>query len=96
MTRIYIAGPMTGYPQYNRPAFNKVASELTAQGHIALNPAILPSGLSQAQYMDICMAMLRCADSIYMLENWDVSAGARAELSLAIKLEHNVIYQGLE
>lgn len=39
--KIYIAGPMTGYPDYNRAAFNAKASELMAEGHIVLNPAVL-------------------------------------------------------
>lgn len=34
--KIYIAGPMTGYPDYNRAAFNAKASELMAEGHIVL------------------------------------------------------------
>lgn len=47
--KIYIAGPMTGYPDYNRAAFNAKASELTAEGHIVLNPAVLPGGLCQSE-----------------------------------------------
>ncbi|EGO2557451.1 DUF4406 domain-containing protein [Escherichia coli] len=46
--KIYIAGPMTGYPDYNRAAFNAKASELMAEGHIVLNPAVLPGGLCQS------------------------------------------------
>ncbi|WP_149528154.1 DUF4406 domain-containing protein, partial [Escherichia coli] len=38
--KIYIAGPMTGYPDYNRAAFNAKASALMAEGHIVLNPAV--------------------------------------------------------
>jgi hypothetical protein len=37
--KIYIAGPMTGLPEYNFPAFDKAAAELTAQGHEVFNPA---------------------------------------------------------
>lgn len=81
--KIYIAGPMTGYPDYNRAAFNAKASELMAEGHIVLNPAVLPGGLCQSEYMDICLAMVRSADAIYLLKGWDVSAGARAEHALA-------------
>lgn len=45
MTKIYIAGPMTGIPDYNRPAFNEYAAKLVEQGHTVLNPATLPDGL---------------------------------------------------
>ena len=37
--KIYIAGPMTGLPEYNFPAFDKAAAILTAQGHEVFNPA---------------------------------------------------------
>lgn len=91
--KIYIAGPMTGYPDYNRAAFNAKASELMSEGHIVLNPAVLPGGLCQSEYMDICLAMVRSADAIYLLKGWEASAGARAEHAMAEKLELTVIYE---
>ena len=36
--RIYIAGPMTGKPDLNRPAFVAAEKRLTAQGHFVINP----------------------------------------------------------
>ncbi|MDK9364193.1 DUF4406 domain-containing protein [Lelliottia wanjuensis] len=93
MSRIYIAGPMTGIPEYNRPAFFDAAAQLVDRGHTVLNPATLPNGLTQPQYMDICCAMLRCADAVFLLEGWEQSAGARAERALAEKLELGVIFQ---
>ncbi|EIH8997536.1 DUF4406 domain-containing protein [Escherichia coli] len=91
--KIYIAGPMTGYPDYNRAAFNAKASELMAEGHIVLNPDVLPGGLCQSEYMDICLAMVRSADAIYLLNRWEESIGARAEHALAEKLGLTVIYE---
>ena len=91
--KIYIAGPMTGLVEFNRPAFMFTAAKLTGRGHVALNPAVLPDGLTQAQYMDICLAMLRCAHAIYLLDGWEKSAGARAEKALAEKLRLEIIYQ---
>lgn len=93
MSRIYIAGPMTGIEEFNRPAFFSAALLLTGKGHIALNPATLPNGLTQAQYMDICCAMIRCADAVYMLEGWEHSSGARAENALAEKLGLDIIFE---
>tara|TARA_R110000782_G_scaffold261206_1_gene352732 strand:+ start:51 stop:716 length:666 start_codon:yes stop_codon:yes gene_type:complete len=81
----YIAGPMTGHAELNRPAFNAESHRLTLNGHTVLNPATLPDGLTQAQYMDICLAMLRCATRIRMLDGWEKSEGARIEHALAVK-----------
>lgn len=91
--KIYIAGPMSGLIEFNRPAFMFTAEKLTGRGHTALNPAILPDGLLQAEYMDICLAMLRCAHAIYLLDGWEKSAGARAEKALTEKLRLEIIYQ---
>ena len=91
--KIYIAGPMTGYENYNRPMFNAVAQQMLSGGHVALNPATLPDGLSQREYMDICLAMLRCADAIHMLHGWQESDGAVAEHAMAKKLGIKISYQ---
>lgn len=37
--RIYIAGPMRGYPEFNFPAFRDMAQWLRAKGHTVFNPA---------------------------------------------------------
>lgn len=82
---IYIAGPMTGIKEFNRPLFNKVAIELTEQGHSALNPATLPDGLTQGQYMQICLPMVAVADELVMLPGWEQSEGAYIEFLTAKK-----------
>lgn len=91
--RYYIAGPMTGYTNFNREAFNVMCDDLRKQGHIVLNPAVLPDGLTQAQYMDICLAMLRCVTHVMMLKGWQGSQGAKIEHSLAIKSDLILEYQ---
>lgn len=91
--RYYIAGPMTGYTNFNREAFNTMCDELHEQGHTVLNPAVLPDGLTQAQYMDICLAMLRCVTHVMMLKGWQGSQGAKIEHSLAIKSDLILEYQ---
>lgn len=37
--KIYIAGPMSGYPDYNRPAFYEVAEAFEEGGWEVFNPA---------------------------------------------------------
>lgn len=86
MNKVYIAGPMSNIEDANRPAFNLAAEKLSAAGYIVLNPAVLPAGLTEPEYMDICLAMIRCVDEVYLLRGWQSSAGAIAEYHLAYKL----------
>lgn len=91
--KVYIAGPMTGLPQFNRPAFHQAAMNLSFEHHVPLNPAILPDGLSEADYMAVGITMLQRADAIFLLTGWQFSAGARSEHALALKLGLEVIEQ---
>ncbi len=91
MAKIYIAGPISGLPNFNRDAFNAEAHRLLGLGHVALNPAILPDGLEQHEYMAICIEMVKMADQLVMLPGWERSASARAEHALAIKLGKAII-----
>ncbi|MGT3827036.1 DUF4406 domain-containing protein [Enterobacter kobei] len=93
-SKVYIAGPMTGLPDYNRDAFFRAEAELIHHGHTVLNPAVLSDRLTQHQYMDICLAMLRSADSIYLLRGWEQSRGAKAEKAMAEKLGMVIELQG--
>ena len=83
-----------GKAYFNRDAFNHEANVMQMAGRTPLNPAILPDGLTQAQYMDICFAMIRAADAIYLLKGWQESKGAKAELAYAEKLGLEIYTQG--
>ncbi|WP_182027521.1 DUF4406 domain-containing protein [Vibrio rotiferianus] len=93
-TKIYIAGPVSGLPEFNRHNFHLADTLLTKAGNVVLNPAMLPDGLSQPEYMDICCAMVRCADTLFMLDDWERSDGAMAEYHLAKKLGKSILFQG--
>lgn len=78
--KIYIAGKITGDKNY-RAKFNRYRQLLEAFGHIVLNPATLPSGLTNAEYARIDFAMIDCADVVAFLPDYLDSPGARLELA---------------
>lgn len=79
---VYIAGKINGDPNY-REKFAKAESMWKRTGATVINPARLPDGLTGADYMRICSAMLEAADAIILLPDWKESGGARIEKSLA-------------
>lgn len=80
--RIYIAGPMTGLPEYNFPAFNAAAAAWRAAGWDVLNPAEAFDGDTAREYREYVahdMTLLRSCDAIAMLPGWD-GANARGSV----------------
>lgn len=94
--KIYIAGPMTGIEDYNRPAFDGYEIELVAQGlgHIVLNPAVHPVGLEHHEYMQLCRPMVEVADEIHLLPGWERSKGAMMEYGWALAGGKSIHYVG--
>ncbi|SFE09437.1 DUF4406 domain-containing protein [Paracidovorax konjaci] len=92
--RIYVAGPMTGIPQLNFPAFHAAAATLRAEGHHVENPAEINADPA-AQWLD-CMRMdiarLVTCDAVYMLPGWQSSRGALVEHTLATGLGLQVMH----
>ena len=84
MEKVYIAGKITGDPEY-RMKFGRAARALEMTGNVVLNPATLPNGLNQADYMHICFAMLDCADRAVFLPDWNESEGAMLEQAYCAK-----------
>ena len=83
--RVYISGPMTGYPEYNHPAFHAAEADLTALGYDVLNPARHPvaSGMTWADYLRADLADVILADAVALLPGWEASRGARLEVHVA-------------
>lgn len=75
---VYIAGPITGVPHYWLP-FAAAEDALLAEGFTPLSPAHLPKGLTPEQYMRIDLAMIDCADAVYLLYDACKSKGAMLE-----------------
>lgn len=95
MKSIYIAGPMSGKPDYGRRDFCAAESYLSAKGWIVVNPACLPIGLAPGAYMPICLAMVQAADAVVLLNGWGKSHGAWLEAEYA-KTQGKTLIYGLE
>jgi hypothetical protein len=83
--RICLSGPMTGLPDYNRPAFMEAERELIAAGYDVINPARngLPESATWQQHMRRDIVMLMEADGVALLPGWHDSRGAMIEDRLA-------------
>ena len=86
---VYIAGPITGVAKYWEP-FEEMAEEVRAAGFIPLIPSWQPEGLTNAQYMRMCMAMLDAADAVLLLPGWKDSIGATIEATYAAYVDKPV------
>lgn len=85
ITTLYVAGPMSGIPECNYPAFNEAAEQLSGAGFAAVNPAASVTG-TEAHYVDFIREDLRMmldCDGVAVLENWWESTGARNEVQVA-------------
>lgn len=84
--KVYIAGPMTGLPDYNRQAFHDAAGVLQGLGHEPLNPAAIDLGGNALwlNYMRATTRLLTQADAVCALPGWEESRGANIELDWAI------------
>lgn len=83
--RVYIAGPMTGLPEFNYPAFFTAAEALAALGHEPINPAREEGRVGCKSWLDYMRAAIRDvadADAIAMLPGWHNSRGAALEYRL--------------
>jgi len=93
MPSIYIAGPMTGIPEFNFPAFDEAKKDLERDWNV-ISPAdmdreigfevtheVTPEFLRDAMRRDINAVMH--VDALYALAGWEQSKGASAEVALA-------------
>jgi hypothetical protein len=89
MAVVYIAGPMTGRPEFNYPAFHAAAANWRRAGWAVLNPAENFGGDTTRDYREYMRADLRMlteADAIAFLPGWTESRGARFEHGVALML----------
>ena len=86
--KVYIAGPMTGLPELNFPAFHAEAAYLRAMGMVVINPAELqPDPTAKWEdCMKVDIAQLVTCDCAHFLPGWQKSRGATLEFLIASQL----------
>jgi hypothetical protein len=97
---------MRGYDQFNFKAFDRARDYLKACGHDPISPADMDrelgfdETLNSLEGFDYKDAMRRDidaifnADAIFMLNGWQASKGANAELALATALDLRILFDG--
>lgn len=74
--KVYIAGLMTGYENFNREAFFEAAKKLEELGWEPVHTADLPDGLTYEKYLEKSLAAIADCDAICLLQGWEVSEEA--------------------
>lgn len=90
----YLAGPMSGYPEYNFPLFEAVTAVLHSAKISILSPHEIDHGetpetrgsLPYQTYIDAGIKMLEACQGIILLPGWPQSSGSCNELSRSIDL----------
>lgn len=97
----YLAGPMTGFPEFNYPAFEAAAKELRGAGYTVVSPHEINHGetletrgmtKTPGQYLKAGFIVLLACDGIILLPGWQQSRGALAEFNLALACDMHVWY----
>ena len=99
MTKVYIAGPMTGLPKWNFPAFFEAEAQLEKLGYEVINPAhndgaTVQEALESAgpvdhpnhlwsDYMRRDLPHVMNVDMVCLLPGWQKSKGASLEVTVA-------------
>lgn len=92
--KVYIAGPMTGYPDYNYQAFIAAASQFRHKGF----EVICPPELNEEEetldnhptyYLRKDIVKLLECNGIHLLDGWHESRGACVEAAIALTLGYD-------
>lgn len=97
MNRIYVSGPVTGYDEYNKPAFDNVKEKLLK---LRFDEVITPFDVSLTKddklwidYMKEDIQALLTCNAICMLNGSSYSKGAMIEQNIAIGLGYDIIFE---
>lgn len=95
--RVYLAGPMSGYPRWNYDAFEAATAKLRSLGldvtspheidlGLGFDPDTDPETFTQADWhkaMRRDIAEVLKVDGVVVLPGWEDSAGAQVEVTVA-------------
>lgn len=85
---LYVAGPMTGLPDFNYPMFNRVTEVLELHGYTVENPAtsVNPTPEDYHGWLRAGLEKLIRAEGVALLPGWEASGGARLEVQVGATL----------
>ncbi len=101
---LYVSGPMTGYDEFNRPAFNKAREHLQEMGFSVIVPgddeeytirerlAWKVEDTSRRAYMFRDFLHILTANAVAVLDGWTHSKGSRAEVMVAQEIGIPVVW----
>lgn len=100
--KVYLAGPMSGIPDFNAPEFRRVTGHLRDRGIIVLSPVEFDEAegfdhgagettVPESDYRaflarDLIRILSECIDAIVVLDGWEASRGAALEVHVARSL----------
>jgi hypothetical protein len=99
--KLYLSGPMTGIPDYNRPAFEQAAFDLRSRGFEVVSPIELDHNAGTShdsetgfdftheeweQFLERDYEALQGCAAICLINGWEKSGGAGREGHYAMKL----------
>ena len=78
--KIYLSGPISGVDNYKE---NFALAEATLHERwpdaVIINPAVLPEGLSNKDYIMTDLQLLSTANILALIPGWETSTGAKLE-----------------
>ena len=101
--KVFLSGPMTGYPGYNFQRFNLAEKQLADAGiecvnpvnickkykkeHVLADKAVFDKMITEQQEAE------RKCDAILLLDGWQMSKGVRLELKTALEMDMQIFLE---